>query len=390
ADGDDDVRLLRIAFDLRAQTLDVHIHQPGVGGMTVAPDLFEEGLPAEHLPRLASQGHEQIEFARCQRHRRAALGHGVTGHVDDDVADGQQLRGLGLGDPQSGTDTSDELLGLERLRHIVVGSGFEAEDDIDGVGLRREHDDGHRGHLADLPADLETVLARQHEVEENEIRTDLLELLESLIPRGTEKGLEAFAFEHNSNHFGQSRVIINYEDSSVHAPIVPYVRLFCGSRHSYPIGPLAKRAAPGWHGSARAGEAWRDWAMMARSNAWASEVDWHTGRWQMRSGTPRPRGWHPPPPRGLLPKRPLTFVEALDSGFRLLRFIPGLSIGSSLIVFTLWTILLTAIGTLAFVQLLPFLNDLSGNDDAVSGFLVLAQLGSVALSLHSLGLAHLL
>ena len=85
--------------------------------------------------------------------------------------------------------------------------------------------------------------------------------------------------------------------------------------------------------------------MMARSNAWASEVDWHTGRWQMRSGTPRPRGWHPPPPRGLLPKRPLTFVEALDSGFRLLRFIPGLSIGSSLIVFTLWSLLLTAIGT---------------------------------------------
>ena len=130
--------------------------------------------------------------------------------------------------------------------------------------------------------------------------------------------------------------------------------------------------------------------MMARSNAWASEVDWHTGRWRMRSGSPRPRGWHPPPPRGLLPKRPLTFVEALDSGFRLLRFIPGLSIGSSLIVFTLWSLLLTAIGTLAFVQLLPFLNDLSGNDDAVSGFLVLAQLGSVALSLLSLGLAHLL
>src|SRR5699024_6281873 len=193
-----------------------------------------------------------------------------------------------------------------------------------------------------------------------------------------------------SNHFGQSRVIINYEDSSVHAPIVPYVRLFCGSRHSYPIGQMAKRSAPGSHCSARAGETWQDWALMARSNAWASEVDWHTGRWQMRSGTPRPRGWHPPPPRGLLPKRPLTFVEALDSGFRLLRFIPGLSIGSSLILSTLWSLLVTAIGTLAFVQLPPFLNDLSGNDDAVSGFLVLAQLGSVALSLLSLGLAHLL
>ncbi|WP_209325296.1 hypothetical protein [Brevibacterium renqingii] len=129
---------------------------------------------------------------------------------------------------------------------------------------------------------------------------------------------------------------------------------------------------------------------MGRSNAWTSEVDWHTGRWQMRSPSPRPHDWRPPPPRGLLPKRALTFIEALDSGFRLLRFVPGLSIGSSLIVFTLWSLLLTAAGTLAALQFLPFLSDLSSNDDATSGFLVLAQLGSAALSLLSLGLAHLL
>ena len=129
---------------------------------------------------------------------------------------------------------------------------------------------------------------------------------------------------------------------------------------------------------------------MGQTNAWTSEVDWHTGRWQRRSPSPPSRGWQPAPPRGLLPKRPLTFIEALDSGVRLLRFIPTLSVGSSLIVFSLWSLLLTAIGTLIAVQFLPFLNDLSGNDDAVSGFIALAQLGSVALSLLSLGLAHLL
>ena len=129
---------------------------------------------------------------------------------------------------------------------------------------------------------------------------------------------------------------------------------------------------------------------MGQTNAWNSEVDWHTGRWQRRSPSPPSRGWQPAPPRGLLPKRPLTFIEALDSGVRLLRFIPTLSVGSSLIVFSLWSLLLTAIGTLIAVQFLPFLNDLSGNDDAVSGFIALAQLGSVALSLLSLGLAHLL
>lgn len=160
----------------------------------------------------------------------------MTGDVDDDVSDGQQLGSLRFGDAQPRTDTGDELLGLERLRHIVVGTGFEAEDDIDGVGLRREHDDRHRGDLADLPADFESVLAGKHQVEEHKVRVDLLEFFEGLVAGGTEEGLEAFAFEHNSDHFGQSRVIINYEDSSVHAPIVPYVRVFFGSRHSYPIG----------------------------------------------------------------------------------------------------------------------------------------------------------
>src|SRR5699024_1359972 len=155
-------------------------------------------------------------------------------------------------------------------------------------------------------------------------------------------------------------------------------------------GRMAKQSAPGSLCSARAGETWQDWAMLAQSNAWASEVDWHTGRWQMRSGSPRPRGWRPPRPRGLLPKRPLTFVEALDPGLRPLRLLPGLGIGSSLPVLPLWSPRLTAVGALVFARCLPCLNALSGTDDALSGFRVLAQLGSVALSLLSLGLAHLL
>lgn len=129
---------------------------------------------------------------------------------------------------------------------------------------------------------------------------------------------------------------------------------------------------------------------MGRSNAWTSEVNWHTGQWQRRDQAPTHYGWQRPSPRGVLAKRPLTFLEVLDSGFRLLRFIPGLTIGSALIVFTLWTLLLTSVGTLLALRFLPFLNDLSGNDDALSGFLLLAQMGSFAISLLSLGMVHLL
>ncbi|MCF2588571.1 hypothetical protein [Brevibacterium sp. UCMA 11752] len=129
---------------------------------------------------------------------------------------------------------------------------------------------------------------------------------------------------------------------------------------------------------------------MGRSNAWTSEVDWQTGQWQRRGQGPTHHEWHPPSPRGVLAKRPLTFFEVLDSGFRLLRFIPGLTIGAALIVFTLWTLLLTAVGTFVVLEFLPFLNELVSNDDAMSGFFLLAQMGSFAISLLSLGVAHFL
>ncbi|WP_193070753.1 MULTISPECIES: hypothetical protein [unclassified Brevibacterium] len=129
---------------------------------------------------------------------------------------------------------------------------------------------------------------------------------------------------------------------------------------------------------------------MGRSNAWTSEVDWQTGQWQRRDQGPTHHEWHPPSPRGVLAKRPLTFFEVLDSGFRLLRFIPGLTIGAALIVFTLWSLVLTAVGAFVALKFLPFLNDLVSNDDAMSGFFLLAQMGSFAISLLSLGVAHFL
>ena len=129
---------------------------------------------------------------------------------------------------------------------------------------------------------------------------------------------------------------------------------------------------------------------MRRSNAWTSEVDWQTGQWKRRDQGPTHHEWQPPSPRGILAKRPLTFFEVLDSGFRLLRFIPGLTIGAALIVFTLWTLLLTAIGTFVVLRFLPFLSELMNNDDALSGFMLIAQLGTFALSLLSLGVVHFL
>ena len=80
--GDDDLRLLGIEFDLRAQALHVHVHQPGVAGVTVAPDLLQQDLPGEEgaLQPVPARGRPETEHD--------GLGDGdvaVGSHLSDDV-----------------------------------------------------------------------------------------------------------------------------------------------------------------------------------------------------------------------------------------------------------------------------------------------------------------
>ena len=87
--------LKAILLDLAAQALDVDVDQPGVAGVAVAPDLLEEDLTGEDLPRLAGERHEEVELQRRERQRAAVALDRVAGDVDLQVAD-LELLGLGL------------------------------------------------------------------------------------------------------------------------------------------------------------------------------------------------------------------------------------------------------------------------------------------------------
>ena len=92
ADGHDDLGSLRVLLDLGAQPLHVHVDQPGVGGVPVAPDLLQQHLAGEHLARLAGQRDQQVELQRGQRDRRRRRGSpGAPGTSISTSADPQPL-----------------------------------------------------------------------------------------------------------------------------------------------------------------------------------------------------------------------------------------------------------------------------------------------------------
>ena len=147
----------------------MHVHQAGVGGVAVSPHLLEEDFTGEHLARLARQCDQQVEFEWCERDLLAAAADLVCRNVDHDVGDAQQLGRLLFRAAQASTHPRHQLLRLERLHDVVVRTGFEAEYDVDGVGLGRQHHDGHAGIRTQNSAYVDPVHSGKHEIEQDEV-----------------------------------------------------------------------------------------------------------------------------------------------------------------------------------------------------------------------------
>lgn len=129
---------------------------------------------------------------------------------------------------------------------------------------------------------------------------------------------------------------------------------------------------------------------MTTSPQWGTEVDWASGTLRGRtSGRPSTQ-WSPAPQPGTLPKRPFTFFETLDGGFRLLRFAPGATFGIAMIVYTLVTLMAALVVTLLIVGNMGYLGRVFANPEAGLGLNLVVQTMSVAASLLALSLVLLL
>src|SRR6478609_1257808 len=215
--SDDHLGVLGILLDLGTQPLHVHVHQPGVGRVPISPHLLQQHLAGEHLARLAGQGDQQVELQRGERDLFAVPGDLVPGYVDVHVGHPQPLGRADIGAPQPSPDPGGELLGLERLHHVVVGARLQAQHHVDGVGLRGEHDDRDAGLTPDLLAHVQPGHPRQHQVQQDQVRVHVPERLECLRPVPDDGGVEALPAQHDGQHLGESGVVVDHQHTCFHA-----------------------------------------------------------------------------------------------------------------------------------------------------------------------------
>ena len=99
----------------------------------------------------------------------------MTRGVEADVADLEDLRVVTVlvrdrNPPQRGAHPGDELAESERLRDVVVGTDFEADDRVDLGVARRDHDDRDPGSRPQLATYVDPRHLGQHHVEQHQRR----------------------------------------------------------------------------------------------------------------------------------------------------------------------------------------------------------------------------
>ena len=169
--GQDEARLGRVFLDLGPQPLDRHVDEPRVAQEVVAPHLVEQGLAGEDLAGSARERRQQPELGVPERDLRPSAADRVPGLVDLERSQAERAAiPAGNAPTQRDAQAGEKLGQLERLAHVIVGTGLQAGHHVDRVGPCRQHDDRHGRLGADHPADRQAIEPWKHHVQQDHVR----------------------------------------------------------------------------------------------------------------------------------------------------------------------------------------------------------------------------
>ena len=112
---------------------------------------------------------------------------------------------------QDRADARRELVGVERLGDVVVGAEVEALGLVRGGPLGRQQDDRDRAALAELAHDLDAVEVGHDDVQQDDVRADLLGLGQRLLAAVGGDDAEALLAEGERDEFRDARLVVGDE-----------------------------------------------------------------------------------------------------------------------------------------------------------------------------------
>lgn len=224
ADSFEVSRVLGVGLDFFADAADVDVDRArcNVGGVT--PHGIEQVVAAEDASFVTGEIVEQAEFGGGGRDSGAANGESHRRRIDFDVANFHRTGWQrSLEAAENGFHAGDEFAWAEGLCDIVVGSEFEAEDAVGFAAFGREKDywnSGQAGRLANGSADLESIFAGDHDVENEERWPLAFSIGEDGRSSGINADDEALVLQMMADEAGNVRIVFNHEDAGFHGFIV--------------------------------------------------------------------------------------------------------------------------------------------------------------------------
>jgi len=194
----------------------VDVDRTRVAVRAVAPDRPQQLLPVEQASGVAHEAVEQLELRERQLHELAAQRDLAARAVDAHVAGREDIlvEAARSGPAEHRADAAAQLGEAERLRHIVIGAGLQAEY---GVGLavaRREHD--HRYDVAPRPQlaahGVAVRAGAERDVEQDDVGVVGRRTVERRARVGDRQDAVALALEGSAQHVAQRRLVVHYED----------------------------------------------------------------------------------------------------------------------------------------------------------------------------------
>ena len=233
----DEARLGRVVLDQLAQARNLHIDGAIEHAVFTPARKLHELVARQRLAWVLQQDLEQGELTGGELDLLAIALQRACPQIDAHTAEDDELA-LGRGRARQGLrlaphhrlDARDQLTRVEGLGHVVVRTHLQADDAIDVIALGGEHDDGQGVvRRAQAPADGQTILAGQHQVQHHEI--EMLAVQCPVHHRRVAHGLhrEALFQEVARQQLAQARVVVHQQYPkacfSVHGQIVTFKTL---------------------------------------------------------------------------------------------------------------------------------------------------------------------